>query len=112
MHYMNDYDIMIATIRNSGNPVLRKATAFLVSFKAQVDFNSDGWAYWKAPVVAANKLMLLVEGKTPATQANFKAALSPIKSFYTRRGKAAGMLFPQWELESGDMSEADFKKFS
>jgi hypothetical protein len=38
--------------------------------------------------------MTLVEG-SDATEAQFKAALSPIKSFYTRRGNAAGMTYPE-----------------
>jgi hypothetical protein len=94
MNYMNDYDIMLAQQRYAGHPVLNKAAQFLAAFKEEVDTHSDGWAYWKAPVAAANKLMEMLQGKTEATEANFKAAMSPIKAFYTRRGRAAGMQMP------------------
>jgi hypothetical protein len=93
MLYMNDYDIMMAAQR-ANNPVTRKAVAFLSQFKDQVDSCSDGWAYWHAPVAAAKKLMELIQGKVPATEANYKAAMTPIKSFYTKRGNAAGMQMP------------------
>lgn len=93
MLYMNDYDIFQAQQR-ANTPVLRKAVQFLAAFKEQVDANSDGWAYWHAPVAAAKKLMELIQGKVPATEANFKAAMTPIKSFYTKRGNAAGMQMP------------------
>jgi hypothetical protein len=93
MNYMNDYDIMLAQQR-ANTPVLRKAVQFLAAFKEQVNDHSDGWAYWKCPVNAANKLMELIQGKVEPTEANFKKAMSPIKSFMTRRGNAAGMQMP------------------
>ena len=94
MKYMNDYDIALAEQRNIYHPVLSRATRFLKEFKAEVDSHSDGWAYWRQPVRSAAKLMTLIE-EQHATEAQFRAALSPIKSFYTRRGNAAGMSFPE-----------------
>lgn len=99
MNYMNDFDILrtqqrLTDQRQFANPVMVKAVQFLAAFKEQVDNNSDGWAHWKCPVAAANKLMEIVQGKTEATEANFKKAMSPIKSFMTRRGFAAGMQMP------------------
>ena len=94
MNYMNDSDIMQAQQRFAGHPVLNKATMFLAAFKEEVDYHSDGWAYWKAPVAAANKLMEMIQGKTEATEENYKKALAPIKAFMTRRGTAAGMQMP------------------
>lgn len=94
MKYMNNFDMFRAVEKNLSHPVLSRATQFLIAFKEEVDSHSDGWAYWKAPVRAAAKLMTLVESKD-ATEADFKAALSPIKSFYTRKGNAAGMKFPE-----------------
>lgn len=109
MNYMNDYDITLAQQRLSdimetqqrladdqkaAAKIRFEAVQFLAAFKEEVDTHSDGWAYWKAPVAAANKLMEMLQGKTEATEANFKAAMSPIKAFYTRRGTAAGMKFP------------------
>ena len=41
--------------------------------------------------------MKLVESHD-ATEADLRAALAPIKSFYTRRGNAAGMHYPQEAL--------------
>jgi hypothetical protein len=94
MLYMNDFDIFQAVERHLNHPVLSKATRFLVAFKQEVDSHSDGWAYWRPPVQAAAKLMTLVQG-ADATEAQYRAALAPIKSFYTRRGNAAGMQFPE-----------------
>jgi hypothetical protein len=104
MLYMNDFDIEQAQ-RNANNPnrhyplttnqaVLRKATDFLAAYKEQVDANSDGWAYWKAPVAAAAKLMTMIQNPETATEATYKAAMTPIKSFYTKHGFKAGMQMP------------------
>ena len=94
MLFMNDFDIMRAQQQYAYHPVLGKAVDFLSQFKDQVDQNSDGWAYWRPPVQAASKLMDMIQGKTEATEANFKKGLTPIKTFYTKRGYAAGMLMP------------------
>ena len=94
MKFMNEYDIEVAQRRNANHPVLSRASRFLGILKEEVNEHSDGWAYWAAPVRAAAKLMTLVESQD-ATEAQFKAALSPIKSFYTRRGIAAGMQYPE-----------------
>jgi hypothetical protein len=102
MKYFNDYDIALALQRHANHPVLSRAAQFLKEFKDEVDAHSDGWAYWHPPVLAANKLMTLLEGFTSTdedtdlmVEAQFRAALSPIKSFYTRRGNAAGMKYPE-----------------
>jgi hypothetical protein len=94
MKYMNDYDIALALQRNHNHPVQSRATHFLFQFKEEVDSHSDGWAYWAAPVRAAKKLMELVESND-ATEEQLKTALSPIKSFYTRQGNQAGMIYPE-----------------
>lgn len=94
MNYMNDFDIARALTTNR-HVVLNKAARFLEAFKWQVDANSDGWAYWNAPVAAANKLMELIQGKVEPTEANYQKALTPIKTFMTRKGNAAGMQFPE-----------------
>lgn len=74
--------------------VRRKAVLFLAAFRDEVDANSDGWSHWAAPVKAANKLMQIVQGNVVPTEANYKAAMAQIKSFYTRKGNAAGMRMP------------------
>ena len=95
MLFMNEFDIDMA-IQRTKDPVIRKAVQFLVGFKDQVNSHSDGWAYWGAPVKAAAKLMTLIQNPpvAGATEKDLKLALAPIKSFYTRRGNAAGMQMP------------------
>lgn len=91
MTYMNDFDITAAVQRYPAATNIGKAARILDRFKFEVDNNSDGWAHWKVPVVAAEKLMQLVQGRVPDTDANLKSALTPIKSFMTRKGVKAGM---------------------
>lgn len=97
MKYMNEYDIQRAAYQSQGKPVLNKAVRFLATFRDEVNAHSDGWAYWKAPVKAAEKLMTLIDQPhgNDILEAEFKKALTPIKSFYTRRGNAAGMSYPE-----------------
>ena len=92
--WMNDYDIELARQRFPAGSVKNQAVALLAAHVEVINDNSDGWAYWKAPVAACNKLMKMIQGKVPATEANFKAAMSPIKSFMTRKGTAAGIQMP------------------
>lgn len=92
---MNEYDIDRAAERFASHPVLGSATKFLVQYRDQVNQHSDGWAYWGPPVKAASKLFTLIENPDTATIARLRAAIAPIKGFYTRRGNAAGMEFPK-----------------
>lgn len=96
MLFMNQWEIESAASQyaNRPHPVLSKATRFLASFVNQVNSRSDGWAYWAPPVRAAAKLITLIQSGD-ATEAQYAVALRPIKSFYTRRGYAAGMTFPE-----------------
>lgn len=94
MLYMNDFDIEMAKRRIGNHPILGEAIRFLQDFKEEVDQHSDGWAYWRLPVASAAKLMTLIQHPETATMANLKAALTPIKSFYTRHGHKAGMKLP------------------
>lgn len=104
--WMNEWDIVEARAEFENHPVLSKATTFLELFVNEVNEHSDGWPYWKAPSHAADKLMTLIEGARRAkynwkpatpevTEQDFKKALIPIKSFYTRKGNAAGMKWPE-----------------
>jgi hypothetical protein len=85
---MNDYDIDNAFHRASRDSVKRKAIRILINHKDIVNNNSDGWAYWKAPVQAAQKLMQLIKGPNTISEVTaaecLKIALRPIKSFYTK----------------------------
>ncbi len=95
MLFMNRWDIDEAVARHDSTTYQGKAARFLQAFRDEVDANSDGWAYWKAPVLAAKKMQELASGMIPACESNYKAALTPIKRFYTLRGKAAGLRFPE-----------------
>jgi hypothetical protein len=94
MIYMNRYDIDNAVQQYGKDTVLGKAARFLADYRVEVDANSDGWAYWHAPVKAASKLIQMFDHPTLATEAEFKRALTPIRSFYTKIGLRAGMKFP------------------
>ncbi len=94
MRFMNEYDIEDSVARYRSHAVLGPATRFLNAYKDEVNAHSDGWPYWSAPVKAAAKLIELIE-KGAATEQELAKALSPIKAFMTRRGKAAGMVLPQ-----------------
>lgn len=94
MKFMNEYDIERALHQFQESAVLRKAAQFLSDYRDEVNSHSDGWAYWAAPLKAAEKLMTLFDEPTKATEEDFRRALAPIRSFYTKRGKAAGMVFP------------------
>lgn len=97
MYFMNEWEIREAALRHQFHPVLRKATRFLVAFMDEVNSHSDGWAYWRLPVNAAKQLMQLIHNPEQANEAAFRKAIGPIKSFYTRRGNAAGMQMPTVE---------------
>jgi hypothetical protein len=93
MLFMNEYEIDQAVRNTTG--VKNDAARFLAAFKDEVNAHSDGWPYWSVAARAAKRLMQLVSSREEATEAQFRAALAPIKSFYTRRGNAAGMKFPE-----------------
>lgn len=102
--YMNAYDIEMAKEVLGNDPILGPAVRFLEAFKEEVDSHSDGWAYWKPPVASAAKLMTLIqtamngarEGKKHAvTVQDIAKSMTPIKSFMTSRGFAAGMQMPK-----------------
>jgi hypothetical protein len=96
MYFMNRYEIEEYVHRTAyGSPVKHTAARFLKDFMDEVDSHSDGWCYWRAPVLAAVKLMQLVKTNDEVTSKQFRTALTPIKSFYTRKGTAAGMRFPE-----------------
>lgn len=96
---MNTYDIELAKQQYASHPVLSKATRFLADYQFEVNQHSDGWAYWKAPYNAAKKLMHLIQHPETATEERFTKSLAPIKSFYTRKGNAAGMKYPSLDTQ-------------
>ncbi len=103
---MNRFDIEEAEARFANDPVLGPAARFLRAFQREVDQHSDGWPYWSAPSKAASRLQALLYGHLragmgaypelpPATAADVRRTLGPIKAFMTRRGNAAGMQMPE-----------------
>lgn len=92
--FMNEYEIREARERwsTSDHPVMKPATRALYAFMQTVNDNSDGWPYWRPASKAATKLMALVDGdrfddeRVDATPKALRAALTPIKSFLTRKG--------------------------
>lgn len=84
--FMNTFEIEDAVRRHAGHPVLSRASIILLGLSSLADACSDGWCYWRKPVLAARKLMELVEygSKVEPTRENFKKALVPIKAFLTR----------------------------
>lgn len=75
---------------------------YLSDWRDIVNENSDGWPYWKIGAGAATKLMEALQalqdshrfrGEAP-DDAQFRKALTPIKSFATRRGLPSPELQP------------------
>lgn len=95
MIFMNTWEVSEAADRHKSHPVLGRATRLLSEFQDLVDANSDGWAYWKAPQKAVQKLVALIQEPTTATEAKLKAAITPIKALCTRHK----LKFPAEALE-------------
>lgn len=99
MLFMNEYEIDEAVRRYAPDTTQGRGARFLAAYRDEVNAHSDGWPYWSAPVRAAAKLMRLLTWKreqaNDVTETELHKALTPIKSFYTRRGYAAGMKFPE-----------------
>jgi hypothetical protein len=76
-------------------PNLRKGAEVLSRLKDWTNSCSDGWPYWQKPARAADRLMNhLADARTQyhrgngdgdITEAELKKAITPIKSFLTRR---------------------------
>lgn len=92
--FMNEWNVRESVERYREHPILSRATRFLLAHMEEVNAHSDGWAYWRLPVDAARSLMQMIQHPETATEQQFRKALTPIKSFYTRRGKEAGMTLP------------------
>lgn len=97
MRFMNESEIEDEAARRAGHAVLGPATQTLRNLMEWANSNSDGWPYWAAPGRAAAKLMELItrdgtakyifdDERPDATQAAYRAALTPLKTFRTRQG--------------------------
>jgi hypothetical protein len=106
--WMNRYEVEEARDRYQSHPVLGPATRFLYDFMEEANDHSDGWHSWPSPGRAAAKLQTLIRAsrlqglglypRVPEpTLADVRKTLGPVKSFYTRRGFAAGMKMPEFK---------------
>jgi hypothetical protein len=93
MLFMNEYEIEDSLLRfgSEETPNLLKGAKVLDGLRRWANSNSDGWAYWQKPLLAAKKLMTLLQAAdrfdpTDCTDAELRAALTPIKSFLTKQG--------------------------
>lgn len=89
--WMNSWDIERAVAVYDGHPILGPASKTLLNLERWTNANSDGWPYWRKPANAAKRLMELLQrdyryGEAEVTEAEYKAALRPIKAFRTRQG--------------------------
>ena len=93
--WMNEYDVEDA-VRNwvpqaAEFPHLAAAAITMDELVRWTNTNSDGWPYWRKPALAAKKLMALlteVDRFRPVDidAADYKKALTPIKTFRTKHG--------------------------
>ena len=71
-------------------PNLQRGALVLSRLVWWANYNSDGWFSWPKPARSAKKLQTLLYGKDAyspdVTDAELKAALSPVKAFLTRQG--------------------------
>ena len=98
MLYMNQWEVEAAVNRyacRTVHPVLSRASRTLRALVEETNAHSDGWRCWPPPCRAAKKLQELVLAGGQPTEAQYKAALTPIKAFYSRRGNAAGMTYTE-----------------
>jgi len=110
MLYLNEYEVRdIATLfTGEGVPNLDKAAKGLENLMIWTNQNSDGWAYWKAPLKAADPLMIrLMEAESDfrrghdladLSEAQMKLFFKPIRDLLSNLGHDAdAILFPPLE---------------
>ena len=104
---LNEYDIarLHAMLRDGAAPNALHVARTLSNLVAWANANSDGWPYWSKPANASRTAQrtlsdYMVERArgtydvADLTDAQVKAALSPIKSFLTRQGVDHGVVIP------------------
>jgi hypothetical protein len=99
---MNDYDLHVARQRfGRGSTPNRLALVITVERLAEwADTVSDGWAYWRKPLQAAQRAIELIDGlntdeRADITEQEMLTAVKPIKAFLTRCSKIPHGLHPQ-----------------
>ena len=100
--WMNEYDIDEALNNTPEGSNLERGAQILYRLKNWTNENSDGWPYWRKPANAASKLMVLLDSWSgrnhylndyDCSEADLKAALTPIKAFLTRQGVEHSRVF-------------------
>lgn len=92
---MNQPEIEWAASQQHLCPNVRKGVRLLLRLMEAVNQQSDGWAYWRAPYHAAQKLMDLLKTagnlnhgtSGTITDADFRKAVTPIRAMVTRQRK-------------------------
>lgn len=107
---MNTWDIESALRRFDPSRTPNRAYLARVvdAMQDYANTHSDGWAYWPKPVNACRKAIELIDGGTTperirqeeqdATDAEVRAALSPIKAFFTREGERYESVLPARQM--------------
>lgn len=109
MSWMNRHEVeqaLMVWFDEENQPNLQHGARVLYRLMRWTDGCSDGWPYWQKPAKAAAKLMALLESGRElnrrnygdledVTEAQLKAAFTPIKSFLTRNGTNHSEVFYQ-----------------
>lgn len=90
---MSEADIEWAASQQHACPNVRKGLKLLLALVRAVNAQSDGWAYWRAPSDASNKLQTLLKSagnlnygtRGTITDAQLKQAITPIRTMVTRQ---------------------------
>ena len=104
--WMNQAEIEWAARQSHECPNVRKGVRLLYQLMQAVNDQSDGWAYWQAPSKAADKLIELL--KTAGnliygthgtiTDADFRKAVTPIRSMVTRQNRTQAKFGNKFEF--------------
>jgi hypothetical protein len=90
MRYVNDYDIDIMLRRWERGSVQWRAADIIRRLRDETNRCSDGWAYWNAPLSAAQQMIAIAQG-CEFEPKHWARAVAAIRRFYTIKGNAAGM---------------------
>ena len=106
MLFMNEWDIerAVRTYDPNVTPNRAQLARTVANLRIWANQNSDGWVYWPKPCQAAKRAIEQIESTTnreddyrrrnDITDAEYKAALRPIKSFLTRHGVPHDVVIP------------------
>jgi hypothetical protein len=93
MKYVNDYDIDNMLMRHNPDTYAWRAANIIRQIMTEANDHSDGWAYWRAPLSACQKMITIAQGYE-TTEKDWRAAVATIRRFYTTKGIKAGMRQP------------------